>query len=104
MLSLPVRGPPTALPPLTQHRQVGTTDDGRDAAAAKHGLTLVVAGVAARGVGNGEPAVEVTDATCQQYPILLPNDVKLDQGPEGGEGAGAQSQGLPEAQEAGQGW
>lgn len=61
MLPLPFWVPPAAPPRLTQHRQVGSTDDGGDAAAVQHGLALVEAGVAARGVGDGEPAVVVAD-------------------------------------------
>lgn len=79
-------GAPAALPQLTQHRQVGSADDRGDAAAAKDGLALVVASVAARGAGDGEPAVVVADAARQRHPIFLPNDVQLDQGPGGGEG------------------
>lgn len=93
-----------ALPPrLTQHGQVGATDDGGDAAAPQDGLTLVVAGIAGRGVGDGEPAVVVADAARQQRPILLPNDVQLDQRPGRAEGRGGQLQSLPGAREAGQG-
>lgn len=82
----PGRGAPAALPQLTQHRQVGSTDDRGDAAAAQGGLALVVAGVTARGARDGKPAVVVADAPRQRHPIFLPGDVQLDQGPGGGEG------------------
>lgn len=102
VLPLHVGGIPAFPPCLTQHGQVGAADDGGDAAATQDGLTLIVAGVAGRGVGDGEPAVVVTDAAGQQHPILLPNDVQLDQRPGWAEGRGGQLQGLPGAREAGQ--
>lgn len=87
LLPLPLGGgSPAALPQLTQHRQEGSTDDGGDAAATQDSLALVVAGVAARGAGDGQPAVVVAEAARQRHPIFLPNDVQLDQGPGGREG------------------
>lgn len=83
----PWGGSPAALPQLTEHRQEGSTDDGGDAAATQDSLALVVAGVAAHGAGDGQPAVVVAEAARQWHPIFLPNDVQLDQGPEGREGS-----------------
>lgn len=66
---------------LTQHREVGTPGDGGYAAAAQHGLALIVAGIADRGVGDGEPAVVVADTTGEQSSVFLPHNVQLDQRP-----------------------
>lgn len=66
---------------LTQHREVGAPGDRGHAAAAQHGFALVVAGVADRGVGDGEPAVVVADATGEWSPVLLPHNVQLDERP-----------------------
>lgn len=62
MLLLPLRGALAAPPCLTQHREVGAPDHRGDTAAAQDSFTLIVASVAASGVGDGEPAVVVTDA------------------------------------------
>lgn len=103
----PPQGNPSTAPlsHLTQDRQVSSADNRRDTAAAQDSLTLVVTRVAARGVGDGEPTVVVADAARQQCPILLPDDVQLDQRPGEGMGgrAGAQPQRLSEAREAGWG-
>lgn len=66
---------------LTQHREVGAPGDRGHAAASQHGLTLIVPGVADRGVGDGESAVVVTDTIGEQSPIFLPHNVQLDQRP-----------------------
>lgn len=66
---------------LTQHREVGAPGDRGHAAASQHGLTLVVPGVADRGVGDGEPAIVVADPIGEQSPIFLPHNVQLDQRP-----------------------
>lgn len=81
-----------ALPPrLTQHGQVGATDDGGDAVPAGRPHTR-----SSRHrwpwVRDGEPAVVAMMPLDSSAPILLPNDVQLDQRPGRAEGRGGQPQ------------
>lgn len=66
---------------LTQHREVGAPGDRGHAGASQHGFALIEAGVADCGIGDGEPAIVVADATGERSPVLLPHNVQLDQRP-----------------------
>lgn len=66
---------------LTEHMQVCAGADGRHAAAAKHGLALVVAGVGHQGAQYGQPTVEVAQAASNGDAVLPPGDAQLDERP-----------------------
>lgn len=69
------------LPMLTQHREVGSPHHRRHTATSQHSLTFIVAAVTQSGIEDGQAPIVVTDATRHRHPVLLPDDVQLDEWP-----------------------